>query len=63
MMIPLTPQLALVLIAGNHCHTFTTGLGSCFKDGTGRTVAAQYGADAVCDACIAWAALLHSDTA
>ena len=62
MMIPLTPQLALMLIAGDHCHTFTTGLGSCFKDKT-RTVAAYLGADAVCDACIAWAALLHSDTA
>ena len=63
MMIPLTPRLALTLIAGSHCHTFNTGPGSCFKDGTKRTVAAYLGADAVCDACIAWAALLHSDTA
>lgn len=60
MKIELTPVLALRLIAADGCHTFTTGIGSCLKAGSGRAVGAHYEADRVCDACLADAAL-HED--
>ncbi len=57
MKIPLTPELALRLIAGFACSVSTSGPGSWLKPGSGRRVGAPYGADAVCDQCLAWAAL------
>ena len=41
----------LELIRGDHCESFTTGLGSCFRNG--RTPDAIYGADRCCLPCIA----------
>lgn len=46
---------ALRNISVQDCENFTSGLFSCFKDG--RTVNAQYGADKVCNSCIAEKAL------
>lgn len=44
--------LKLILKAGNNeCQSFTSGLGSCYKDS--RKEEAEYGADQVCDCCIA----------
>lgn len=44
-------EAALRLIAGTKCNNFTTGLGSCFRNG--RSAWAYYGAEAACSACIA----------
>lgn len=46
---------ALRVIAARGCQNFTTGLGSCFRNG--RTADAEYGADQACEGCIAHAAL------
>lgn len=61
MKIELTPVLALRLIAADGCHTFTTGLGSCLKPGSGRAIGARYGAERACDACLAHAALADGE--
>jgi hypothetical protein len=47
-------RLALEIIAGDKCSNYTDGR-ACLK--TDRTADAQYEADRICDACIAWAAL------
>lgn len=62
-----TPQTdrfekALMLIlrkTSGSCETFTTGIGSCYKNG--RFADAKYGADMACDSCIAHRALFHDD--
>lgn len=46
---------ALRLIAGKSCSNFTTGPGSCLKQGRRRN--AKYSAERWCDACIAWEAI------
>lgn len=56
---PLDQSLALRVIARHACETFTTGPGSCFRNG--RNPIARFGADVACHACIAWAALLPNE--
>jgi len=51
----------LQLIRGQHCESFTSGLGSCFRNG--RTPDAEFGADRCCKACIADAALSKAGAA
>ncbi len=46
---------ALLIIRGFECESFTSGLGSCFRND--RTPEAYYGAERCCHACIAWKAL------
>lgn len=51
--IEITPRVALTMIAGERCSSFTAG--DCFS--AGRHPLAKYGADRCCDACIAAAGL------
>jgi hypothetical protein len=46
---------AILEKGANSCQSYTTGLGSCFRNG--RSLDAKWGADKVCDCCIAAAAL------
>ena len=55
----LHPGAVLGAIAARSCETFTTGPGSCFRNG--RVVLSRYGADSVCDPCLAWAAIHRDD--
>lgn len=55
----LDPGLALNLIAWRHggeCESFTTGIGSCFKNGR-HAVSLTGTADEACAPCLAFAAL------
>lgn len=60
-----TPALdaaaALAAIAARGCESFTTGHGSCFRNG--RSPLARFGAELACAGCIAWAALLPAEGA
>jgi hypothetical protein len=61
--LPEIMQQALILIlrkTSGSCENFTTGIGSCYKNG--RLADAKYGADQVCDSCIAHRALFVDST-
>lgn len=43
-----------------HCEHFNTGIGSCFRADSGKTVGHDYYADRVCSPCLADAALANA---
>lgn len=51
----LDPKQVLAALAARSCETFTTGPGSCFR--AGRVILSAQGCDAVCDGCLAYAAI------
>lgn len=62
MNVPLTERLALVIIARYGCETFTTGIGSCLRPGSGRELLGCYGSEQACAPCIAHAALTGDES-
>lgn len=52
-----TPTRALEVIAAGSCETYTSGAGSCWRNGRGFPDVRQEGATSACYPCVAWAAL------
>lgn len=55
-LLSLDPSMALTVIAGRGCESFTTGIGSCLKNGR-HLISLTGTADQACSPCVAWAAL------